>query len=57
MKYYHKIFGLGNKGFIDLSCNFSRWIVGFGWVNMTIYESLTIHLNLGPFEIALGWGY
>ena len=46
---YAKIWGNPLKSFIEISIDFSRWLIGFGWGYYN-YSTPTfyIHFNLGP---------
>ena len=53
---HYKIIGnlFGNN--IEFSCDFSRWLVGFGWITHHKYkyvQRLSVHCNLGPFVVIL----
>lgn len=56
MRNYWKLFGDPLKNNIELSCNFSRWLVGFGWIGhhpLRYKQRLSIHFNLGPLAIII----
>jgi len=56
MKTHHKIFGNPLKTYIEISIDFTRWLIGFGWAKLTysIVPSY-VHFNLGPFALIIGW--
>ena len=41
---------------IELSCDFTCWLIGFGWIRHNQYryvQRISIHINLGPFAIMI----
>ena len=50
MKTYHKIIGNMFEKWIEVTINFSHWMIGFGWVKHCVY------FNFGPLAVIIGWG-
>ena len=62
---YHKIIGDLFKTNVELSCDLSRWLIGFGWIKhgqnfgqiksheYKFIKRISIHCNLGPFAVVL----
>lgn len=53
---HHKLIGKVTGNNIELSCDFSRWLIGFGWLRHNPYrriQHVTIHFNLGPLAMII----
>jgi len=54
MNYYYERIGKLTGNNIELSCDFTRWLIGFGWMRHNKFrfiQRLSIHVNLGPLAI------
>ena len=56
---YYKVIGNPTGNNIELSCNFTRWLIGFGWIKLNQFKfergkRISIYyFNLGPLAMII----
>jgi len=53
----YKIFGNSTKTNLEISWDWSRWLIGFGWLKhyykYKYMQRISIHVNFGPLAFIL----
>lgn len=54
IKNHWKLYGEVGKNNLEVSLDFSRWLIGFGWISYLpprYKKTKAIHFNLGPLAV------